>query len=62
MHCTEPLAVALSCPVEPHRKPADREAFFSRRIRPRSPKSWRPPVQNIDVSAIFNYLSVSGQK
>ena len=26
--CTEPLSVALSCPVEPHRKPADQEAFF----------------------------------
>ena len=27
-HCTEPLAVALTCLVEPHRKLADREAFF----------------------------------
>ena len=27
-HCTEPLAVALTCPADPLRKPAEREPLF----------------------------------
>ena len=59
---TEGSRRPLSYLVEPPRALADRDAPFSCRLRPRSPRCRGVPVQNIDVSFDFNILASRAQK